>query len=1035
MASGEHETAIYDSRGLKRSSSDTVTNETTTYTYDSWDRLQTVQSPRAAALGLTYSEKFEYNGRNQITKIHYAAVTGGNSADPFVKYDYDGRGRCTGITDELGNARSMIYDDYGRITSYTEPLNAVSWNGTGNVASRTWNWTYERVRGMTTYDPHTHISKNWRSQTEPAYDANGDRRMTVREYDVNDRLATEQTGWIVNSSGVASFGTDGETHSFIYDSEGNKSSYTDPLSRVTSYAYDNRNRLTTTTEPLSRVTTVTLDAVGNKTKVTFPDTKTQQWGGYDAFGQPGTFTDERLNVTNLTYQWGPMKKLATVTTHRDKDAGGTENQLTTFIYDGLGRPTQTTFPDLSTEVTAYQYGDVKTWKTRKGATKTISYDARGRESYHTWDDGVTQRIDQTWDDANRITSLANEFSTIGYNYDSAGQLVSESNNIAGSSGAAVLSYARYPDGMPSLLTYPNGFGLRRDYTARRQLDKTGSADASGNYITQFVDYAYLADGKVDTETYPNGVKTNYNYDGRGFVSLTKTLVTATTAIYSKRTYYRDTRDRITAWVKSNNTSTNPLENARGDAYTYDAEGQLLTAKYKATTPNTTPGTPQRTESFIFDAMGNRKGANQLAARGSVTFSRKDTGINEYSSWTPSTISYDTNGSLTAEGWIGATYDALNQPVYITSPSPSIPAGDSLYFGYDPLGRPVKRWYAPTGAGTATDNPATYLYYEGWDLIAEGPDSAAISRIYAHGNRIDEVVSDSTNGGTTWTYHHYDARTHAILLTNASGALIEQYDYDAFGKAYYYDANGNSLTTSTWGNRFLFTGREWLNDLGVYDFRHRLYHAELGRFVQPDPKKFDAGDYNIYRYCHNDPVNKSDPTGLWCIWIARGDSRIPDKVETQNAELALGLVDQAGSKATIASPSISKHQLETGVRAVKRSANEAVPGKGPVGYNVLKDGKGEETWVKSNPAQWTGRRWIETYPGIPAGETLFVNGHVHPTDGPMGFKGASFSPDDIETGRTAPVFKNGRRGGDYDIYFQHFRWLLHDGTRLGPPSPY
>jgi uncharacterized protein RhaS with RHS repeats len=37
--------------------------------------------------------------------------------------------------------------------------------------------------------------------------------------------------------------------------------------------------------------------------------------------------------------------------------------------------------------------------------------------------------------------------------------------------------------------------------------------------------------------------------------------------------------------------------------------------------------------------------------------------------------------------------------------------------------------------------------------------------------------------------------------------------------------------------------------------------ELGRFVQPDPKEFAAGDYNIYRYCHNDPVNKSDPTGL------------------------------------------------------------------------------------------------------------------------------------------------------------------------------
>jgi hypothetical protein len=29
----------------------------------------------------------------------------------------------------------------------------------------------------------------------------------------------------------------------------------------------------------------------------------------------------------------------------------------------------------------------------------------------------------------------------------------------------------------------------------------------------------------------------------------------------------------------------------------------------------------------------------------------------------------------------------------------------------------------------------------------------------------------------------------------------------------------------------------------------------------DPKQFEAGDYNLYRYCHNDPVNKQDPLGL------------------------------------------------------------------------------------------------------------------------------------------------------------------------------
>ena len=97
-------------------------------------------------------------------------------------------------------------------------------------------------------------------------------------------------------------------------------------------------------------------------------------------------------------------------------------------------------------------------------------------------------------------SLGNVFSTIIYSYDGAGQVVTESNNVSGSSGAVTTSYARFPDGMPSLVTYPNGFGLRRDYTARGQLVTTGSAGFNGgNYHdpVRMKTTSYLADGKVN----------------------------------------------------------------------------------------------------------------------------------------------------------------------------------------------------------------------------------------------------------------------------------------------------------------------------------------------------------------------------------------------------------------------------------------------------------------------------------------------------------------------------------------------------------
>jgi RHS repeat-associated protein len=90
-----------------------------------------------------------------------------------------------------------------------------------------------------------------------------------------------------------------------------------------------------------------------------------------------------------------------------------------------------------------------------------------------------------------------------------------------------------------------------------------------------------------------------------------------------------------------------------------------------------------------------------------------------------------------------------------------------------------------------------------------------------------------------------------MFTGANGALVPR----KFG--------------SPAGNRFLFTGREWLKDMRVYDFRARLYQPELGRFLQPDPKQFEAGDYNLYRYCNNAPVNKSDPMGLRSLTMFGG----------------------------------------------------------------------------------------------------------------------------------------------------------------------
>ncbi|MEY2501722.1 MAG: hypothetical protein QOI07_2056, partial [Verrucomicrobiota bacterium] len=263
-------------------------------------------------------------------------------------------------------------------------------------------------------------------------------------------------------------------------------------------------------------------------------------------------------------------------------------------------------------------------------------------------------------------------------------------------------------------------------------------------------------------------------------------------------------------------------------------------------------------------------------KGWQNFTRKDNGLNQYRMWSPySIINYDddigngwgspgaANGVLMQDGWVTASYNALNQPIAVWSPAYS-GTPNYTWFGYDPLGRCVKRWVGPYRPESYPDygaNPATYLYYDGWNLIQEGPQSWNAEKSYVHGARVDEIVA-SIRWGWDVAYHHYDASGHCTLLTNSAGNIREQYDYDAFGYPYFYDAAGNNVGYSLFANRFLFTGREWLSDLKLYDYRNRMYQRELGRFMQPDPKHFAAGDYNLYRYCHNDPVNKSDPTGLF-----------------------------------------------------------------------------------------------------------------------------------------------------------------------------
>ncbi len=112
----------------------------------------------------------------------------------------------------------------------------------------------------------------------------------------------------------------------------------------------------------------------------------------------------------------------------------------------------------------------------------------------------------------------------------------------------------------------------------------------------------------------------------------------------------------------------------------------------------------------------------------------------------------------------------------------------------------------------------------------------------------------------------DANYNVVgLLEMPDWHVRERYTYDAYGQVEVRDANFNLKTTDTdYDWQHLFTGQRLDHETGLYHYRHRQYHPNLGRFTAKDPLHYSANDPNLYRYVKSSPANKYDPFGLYAL---------------------------------------------------------------------------------------------------------------------------------------------------------------------------
>ncbi|MFZ0916577.1 MAG: RHS repeat-associated core domain-containing protein, partial [Candidatus Udaeobacter sp.] len=260
-------------------------------------------------------------------------------------------------------------------------------------------------------------------------------------------------------------------------------------------------------------------------------------------------------------------------------------------------------------------------------------------------------------------------------------------------------------------------------------------------------------------------------------------------------------------------------------------------------------TADRTVTYSYDNAGNRTTVND-SVNGNRNYTPNN--LNQYTALTGTTITNGPEHEIASYGSSNYTYLNDEHLIEVTN---SIGNNDYRLV-YDALGRCVKR----------TVNGLTkYYIYAGEKPILEYNPSAQIIGRNVYGKGIDEILmrTDYTFSPAVTLYYQQDHEGSVTHLTSTSGNILEKYRYDVYGAPTIYPPapGATPIPVSAYSNRFMFTGRDYSNMFGFYEYRARAYHPGLGRFMSEDPKLFDAGDYNLFRYCHNDPIDFTDPMGL------------------------------------------------------------------------------------------------------------------------------------------------------------------------------
>ncbi len=884
-AENETTTRTFDERSNLLTEENAL-GEVTTYTYDRNNNVTSVTDPLSRTTTLDYDSRNNLIRRTNAMGVVEAEITYDADGNQLSHTDalgntrqftYDRFGNQTGIIDARGHAESAIYDANGNTLSDTDRLGATVttvFDGRGHFTQKTnslgqsahFNFNASGLIESTT-DAVGHVTMrevDAEGKTLSTIDPLGNRRGMT--YDLRGNL-TGMTDALQNTTTLEYDDLDrrirtilpsGDATEYRYDKVGRVVEEIDARSNHTFFAYDDAGRIITVTDALGNVSRFTYDAVGNRTsftdannnvftftyddldrrtRVTYPDGEFEETA-YDDLGRITGKTDALGETTRFEYDANgnlikvidPLLNETTFIYNEDDkllsqtDARG---NTTTFRYDVLGRPESRTYPDGSTETMAYDTaGDLVRTTDSTGDQTVFDHNPIGQLLLKTFEDGSQERY--TYTPTGKVKTATNTSGMTTYDYDVNDRLVLVAN----------------PDGSSIAYTYDE-VGNRQSTTTKHSLADpprvtTYAYDALDRLVTVtdpglgVTTYTYDDIGNVKTIAYANGVVTTFDYNAR---SQLETL-----------TYEKDSvvLERFTYQVNAvgDQTSVAKLD---GSVVTYHYDSlRRLTREAHSDSFNPTIFFEL---TYNYDEVGNRTRTIDL---GLTEMSYAYDSADKLLSVGSTTYGYDANGSLRSRTDTSGTtvfeFDSEQQLLSVNGPA------SDVSHQYNAVGDRVQQ----TQSGVVTnflvdpENPTGVS-----QVLSEYDETASPIAEYTYGDRL---LSRIANG--TQRFYHGDSSRNIRLLTDASGAVSDRYEYLAFGQL--LDRTGTSE------NPYEFAGDRVNQQTGLSYLRARYYDPEVGRFISRDPLRGELREpmsLHRYLYASANPVAFVDPTGK--EWTAAG----------------------------------------------------------------------------------------------------------------------------------------------------------------------